>query len=315
MRNRIKQSIYLIVIIVMIYGGGRLYYRVTGGFTIGNITSDLTYDPRWETRPLTADRQHELDSILSQEFTYLGKGCQSYVFQSRDGTAVIKFFKYQRFRPQAWLEYFTFIPAVERYLNHKVEQKRIKRENIFTSWKLAFDELQSETGLLYVHLNKTHHLHKTLLIYDKMGMQHPIDLDQMEFLVQRKAQPLCPYIDDLMNNSDFAGAQRLMSQIITLVLAEYKRGLADNDHALMQNTGVLNGRPIHIDVGQFVRNDAVRTPEVYKQELFSKTFKFRRWLRQEYPPLADDLEEKLRALIGEQFSSMKPRLKTHDEGA
>ena len=59
-----------------------------------------------------------------------------------------------------------------------------------------------------------------------------------------------------------------------MLVSEYRRGFADNDHATVQNTGVLDGRPIHIDVGQFVRNERVKEPRLFHQELFNKTWKF-----------------------------------------
>lgn len=311
-KKYLKKSVLILLVIAALYGSGRIYFRVTDGFTISNITSDFSPDARWETRLLSSDEKSKIDSILSQKFTYLGKGCQSYVFQSEDGQYVLKFFKYQRFRIQPWLNYLNFIPFVETYRQAKIEKKKAKLEGVFRSWKLAFEELQPETGFVYVHLNKSHDIEKPLTIYDKMGVMHQVDLNQLEFLVQRKATMLCPYITELMKNSKELEAKRLLNRILILVLTEYDRGLADNDHALMQNTGVLDERPVHIDVGQFVRNTNIHRPEVYTQELFTKTYKFRIWLRKRYPSLADYLEEQLVTVIGEQFWTMKPVFKPHN---
>lgn len=312
LRNWLNRFVILVVVVAALYGLGRLYYRVTGGFTIGNITSTLPYDPRWVTKNLTASEQNSIKAILDQPFNYLGKGCQSYVFLSADGNYVIKFFKYQRFRIQPWIDFFSFVPAVDNYRLGKVDKKRNKLEGFFGSWKLAFDELQPETGLLYVHLNKSNHLKKQLVIHDKLGFEHRVNLDQMEFLLQRKATMLCPYIDELMLNGNKEEAKQLLSRILSTVLSEYQRGLGDNDHALMQNTGVLDGYPIHIDVGQFVKDEKFKDPHVYKQEIFSKTYKFRVWLRKRYPELVSHLESELQALIGESFSRMQPHFKPHE---
>lgn len=303
----------VLAIIAMGYAGGRLYYRVTDGFTVGNITSDYSYDSRWDIRKLDNSEEILVDSILAQPFSYLGKGCQSYVFKSADGKYVIKFFKYQRFRPQAWLDYFAFIPAVDTYRLGKIEKKLKKREGVFRSWKLAFEELQPETGLIFVHLNKTQDLKKSLKITDKMGFEHQLDLDQMEFLIQRKAQSYCGRIEELMDNEETDRAKLLLSRTLTLLRSEYSRGFADNDHALMQNSGVLDGLPIHVDVGQFVRNEQASEPAFYKQDLFNKTYKFRRWLHKKYPELEVFLEDRLKDIIGDQFSTMKPHFKPHDE--
>jgi hypothetical protein len=310
-----KPLIILCLILAIGYGLSRLYYRVTGGFTIGNITYNLPYDPRWDTHPLTAEESQRLDQIFNQTFSYLGKGCQSYVFQSQDKQYVIKFFKYQRFRPQPWLSYFTFIPAVNIYFDQKIEKKRKKLETVFVSWKIAYEDLQPETGVVYVHLNKTKNIQKQLKILDKMGLEHPLNLDDFEFLIQRKAQMLCPRIDELMTEGKTSEAKLLISLLLSRIMSEYYRGYADNDHALMQNTGVLEGLPVHIDVGQFVQNDRVKNPKLYHQEIFNKTWKFRKWLAKKYPDLELYVITELKQIMGnEPFESMKPRLNKAEVG-
>lgn len=311
----VKKYLRWIIVIVLLaavgYGAGRLYYRVTGGFRMGNIVSTLPYDSQWTTRPLNAVERKKVDELLSQKFTYLGKGCQSYVFLSADDQHVLKFFKYQRFRVQPWVDLFSFIPPVDRYRQKKLEKKQNKLAGFYRSWKIAFDDLQPETGLVYVHLNKSNDLHRTLVFYDKMGLEQRIEADEVEFLLQRKATMLCPTIDELMKKGDVDGAKRLLLRITALVLSENKRGYGDNDHALMQNTGVLDGYPVHIDVGQFIKNEKYKRPEVYRQELFSKTYKFLRWLKKHHPELGAYYEQELRGVIGEQYSQMKPHFKRH----
>lgn len=306
-----KFLFYLFLIIAATYGAGRLYYKVTDGFAMGNIISDFSYNPNWETHTLDKKSKEQLDAILAQKFFYGGKGCQSYVFMSEDGQYVLKFVKYQRFRPQAWLDYLTFVPFVDPYRLRKIEKKKKKLEMLFESWKIAFDELQDETGLLYVHLNKGKDLNRQVTIYDKMGFEHQVNIDQMEFLVQKRASMLCPSITALMDQKDEDGARKLLDRLLGMVLSEYNRGLADNDHALMQNTGVYQGAPIHIDVGQFVHNEQIKNHDVYKQELFSKTFKFRKWLKKNYPSLETYLDDQLLKIVGEDFYTLKPQVKNH----
>lgn len=294
------------IAILLLYGLGRLYFHLTAGFTIANITSDFAFQPQWEVRPLLATEQTEFDHAIDQPYHYLGKGCQSYVFLSEDGQYVVKFFKYQRYRLQPWLIYFPPLPAIVQYRREKIEKKWKKVNHFVQSWKVAFENLKEETGLVFVHLNKTDHLKKQLSIYDKMGQKHTVDLDQMEFCVQRKADLLCDVLLEFKAAGDLARAQELIHRLLTMILSEYARGLADNDHALMQNTGVAQGKPLHIDVGQFVINDAIKQPAMFHQELFTKTYKFKLWLRENYPELADYLEGELRQIIGPASSTMQP---------
>ncbi|MEM1282586.1 MAG: hypothetical protein AAGG81_03450 [Chlamydiota bacterium] len=289
-----------------LYGMSRLYYQSTGGFSIQNISSDYSYNPAWETNSLKDSEKEYVDSILSQKFVYLGKGCQSYVFTSGDGDYVIKFFKYQRFRTAKWVEFFTFIPWVDDYYLKKVQKKRVKLEGVFSSWCIAFDHLSDETGVVYVHLNKTDHLQKSVSIIDKAGYEHKIWIDDFEFMIQKRAKMLCDEIDELMAEGGIDQAQKMLVSLVDTILDEYHRGYADNDHALMQNTGIIEGKPVHIDVGQFVSEEIVKNPNFHMQELYTKTYKFRIWLRDTYPELCDRFEEYLQDVIGNDFVEMKP---------
>src|SRR5262249_25386451 len=141
------------------------------------------------------------------------------------------------------------------------------------------------------------------------GQKHLVDLDKMEFCIQRRAELLCKTLLDFKEKNDLPGARNLIHQLLSLILAEYSRGLADNDHALMQNTGVANGKPIHIDVGQFVFNEAVKQPQIFHQELFNKTFKFKIWLNENYPELNEYLEQELKEIIGPEYMTMQPKFR------
>jgi hypothetical protein len=309
MKKNVSRLLFLSLFVLSLYGLGRLYFYVTAGFSVANITSDFTFQPQWEVRPLLEAEQVEFARAVDQPYYYLGKGCQSYVFASQDGEYVIKFFKYQRYRLQPWFAYFPPLPAIVKYRQEKLEKKWKKLDGFVQSWKVAFENLKEETGLVFVHLNKTNHLRKQLTIYDKLGQSHSVDLDQMEFCIQRRARLLCETLLDYKNKGNLAGAQQLIHDLLNLIVSEYARGLADNDHALMQNTGVAKGKPVHIDVGQFVFNEAVKQPAVFHQELFTKTYKFKLWLRDHYPELAEYLEAELRQIIGPAYSTMQPKFR------
>jgi len=305
-RRVTPKIIWFFAAIAILYGFSRLYYWTTDGFAIMHISSDYKFDERWVTRPLTLDEKDTVEVALSQQFSYLGKGCQSYVFLSQDGQYVIKFFKYQRLRDKEWMESYSFIPFVDTYRTQKNEKKRRKREGVFSSWKLAFDKLSKETGAVYVHLNKTNDLHGNLTIHDKVGNTYSLKIDNYEFMIQKCATMLCDEIDSFMERGEQKKAGIILESLVERVLSEYHRGLADNDHALIQNTGVCQGEPIHVDIGQFVEEEIVKDPAFHMQELYTKTYKFRLWLRSKHPTLCDEFDNYLRHVIGDDFSTMKP---------
>jgi hypothetical protein len=82
----------------------------------------------------------------------------------------------------------------------------------------------------------------------------------------------------------------------------------------MQNTAVVNGEPIHIDVGEFVIDPSYQDPSVANPALFSKMHKLRVWLSKKYPELEKHLANQLYVLIGPEVETMRPTLRTVEFG-
>lgn len=309
-----QKIIAIILIALVIYALGRLYYQVTAGFSVTNITLDLSKEPNHGVKEISEAKQSEINQILNQPYHYLGKGCQSYVFMSEDGRYVIKFLKYQRYLIPSYVDFFSFIPSVKEYKQKKEAKKREKLDALLNSWTIAFNDLSPETGVIFLHLNPSSTLIEKLSITDKMGLSHEVSTQTTAFLVQKSATMLCKTLEEKMSNNDVDGAKNILRTLISMLLFEYARGFGDNDHALMQNTGMIGNQPLHIDVGQFSKEERFKDPKVYKEELFSKTYKFRIWLSKHYPELEKYLTEILEEVIGPEMQTMKPHLKTIDEG-
>lgn len=292
-------------IVIICLGLARFHYVLNDGFTISNISSKSSDLLTLNIRDLSSSEMHDFNEAVHQDYTYLGKGCQSYVFVSQDGNYVIKFIKHQSFRSKPWVNAFSFIPSVEKFRVQKANEKRIKLETLLWSWKTAFENLPQETAIVYVHINHIPDLEKMITLYDKLGFKHKIDLGEMDFLIQKRATLLCPTIAQLMTSENDSKAKDLIDQLVSMLLDENQRGYIDNDHALMQNTGVLNGNPIHIDVGQLVFNEKIKDPSVHQQELYNKIYHFYKWLEVNYAELALHLEKRLTAAIGD-FHQLEP---------
>lgn len=300
----LKKLSLLFVALCFVYGGGRLYYALTDGFSTGNIKAHFAKDARWKTTPLPLKRQSQVIQALNQEYTYLGKGCQAYAFASRDGRYVLKFFKYQRYRCKPWIDALAFLPLVDSYRQNKNLQKKAKLDKIFQAWKLAFEHLPDETGVLFVNLDR-HPLNlPPVILCDKMGNRHAVNIDDYEFLLQRRATMLCPALADLMKEKKIDEAKGLLDNLLVMLLSEYARGFADNDHALMQNTGVVDGKPVHVDVGLFIHNPIVKDPAVYQKELYHKLYKFSNYLSDNYENLALHLKARIIGILGVDYYYM-----------
>jgi hypothetical protein len=301
------------LILLALYGLGRVYYRVTDGFMIQNIEYTKAADPRYSV-VVPPEHLASVKEILSTPFYYLGKGCQSYVFEDKSKTYVIKFLKYQRYRPTNFLYNFDFIPWVSSYCEARTARKLEKVHNVYQSWKTALVMAPEETGVLFIHLNKEHIFDRTLTVYDKMGLEHQIDLNSVEFLLQKKAQMIQPYLENLIRTGQTAKAEAFLKGMLDRIVSGFQRGISDNDYALLQNTGVSDDKAVYIDVGQIIYNPAVKDPSVYKRELFNKTYKFSVWLNGASPELGRKFKGMLVDIIGVEYDSLPPYESKSDMG-
>ena len=301
------------LILLSLYGLGRVYYRVTDGFMLQNIEYAKEADSRYSI-VVAPEQLASVKEILSAPFYYLGKGCQSYVFEDKSGTYVIKFLKYQRYRPTNFLYNFDFIPWVREYCKERTAKKIGKVHNVYQSWKAALVLAPEETGVLFIHLNKEPIFENPFIVYDKMGLQHEIDLNSVEFLLQKKAQMIQPYLENLIRTGQLGKAETFLKGMLDRIVDGFQRGISDNDYALLQNTGVSDDKAVYIDVGQIIYNPSVKDPAVYKRELFNKTYKFSVWLNGASPELGRQFKTMLVERIGVDYDAMPPYESKSDMG-
>lgn len=265
----------------------------TDGFSVARIHSDLPFNPAWETQALSPEKKEELLSIFHQKFHYLGVGGQCYAFASEDGHYVIKFFKHKIRKPFSFF-YRTSLPKpFEKSRLKKWNKALYKLNRDFTSYKIAYEDLPEETGLLFIHLNKSSDLQRSATIVDKLGIAHTIALDEIEFIVQKRATMAYTFIEELMAKGNTAAAKKAMHSILDVIVSRCKKGIFDEDARIHRNFGFIDSKPIFIDVGRFRRDPERQKPIVYQNDLKDITGRLRDWLEQSYPPLVPILDEEL----------------------
>lgn len=287
---------FLPLCLLFYYAGSKWCIPKTDGFEINNIYSSLSFNPKWQVADKIKDDPW-LHTILNQKFHYLGHGGQCYAFASEDGRYVLKFFKHH-LRRVPWLFSNLPLPSNLEYLR---EKKRNKRENKlirdFSSYKLCFEKLPEETGLIFVHLNKTIGRLPSVLIADKLNIEHRIALDEVEFVIQKKATLAYTYIDQLMQANRIEEAKKGVASICDLIVKRSQKGIFDEDAKIHRNFGFVNDQAIVVDVGRLKIDLSRQEPQIYHQDLSLITKRFKNWLMvQRYYPLVDHLEEYLHGL-------------------
>ncbi len=232
------------VVLLVILGGVFWFVNHKSlGFSADKVSLSLPFNPEWEVPPPSAELK---DRLFCQHYRYLASGSQSYAFISEDSKYVIKFFRMKHLDP---------------------EKKKRGQENLlltFKAHKMAFDELKEESGLVYLHLNKTKDLRAVLTVFDKMGRAHKIDLDQTEFVVQEKAELIFSHMKRL---HDPKQVDQATAAVLDLIRRRIKKGFADADKAVSHNYGFVGDRPIHLDIGRLYRGERPGEYEKIEQRI------------------------------------------------
>jgi hypothetical protein len=245
------------------------------GFSLDAVAQPL----QEESHPFVSA---ELDLALSQPYTHLGNGGQCFAFLSADGNYVIKFIKKKAFDLPRWAAY---LPAF--IVQNKIAKREAKRNKVFSAFTLSYDNLRDETGLLYVHVNQTH----DQKILNVEG--NAIPLDDVSFVVQRRADLAFHRIDALMGSGNVEGAKEAIFQLLQLNLELYQKGFRNRDANFRSNCGFDGDKAILIDVGRIVPSDTVDI----EKEIRRITPRFHRYLEQRHPELVPYFEQQVNACI------------------
>lgn len=298
--------IWILLSCLALFALVRIYFRITDDFRVANMTYEIPYHPEWDIPDPTPAELAKLKAILNQDFYYIGKGAQSYAFKSADEKYVLKFFKFKHLKPSLFVDFLPPLPYLKEYRDAQVLRKAKKLNSVFTGYHLAYAVHKNDSGLIFIHLNKSDNLHLQAHVKDKIGLPRTIDLDPIVFVIQEKAQTTRAVIIDLLNQNDLAGAKRHIRQIFDLYLTEYRKGIYDRDHGVMHNTGFVGDKPIHLDVGKLTQDDRMKLPEYYEPDLVKIAHKFGNWLKinypNAYPDLMHDMEENLSEIFNKSFN-------------
>lgn len=292
----------------------RLYYYATDDFRMANIVHPLPFQPQWEIESLSSTQQKQLDDILAQKFSYLGKGAQSYAFESADGKYVLKFFKFKHLKPSWFVNLLPDIYPFKEYRERSTARKQRKFYGIFNSYRLAYEQDRDEAGLIFIQLNPLNHPKKEVTLIDKLGLERTVDLGSVVYVVQKKGKTLRTLFSELLDQGQIELVKKRIGQIFDLYLGEYKKGLNDHDHGVMQNSGFIDDKPIHLDVGKLNKNDQMRELATYQEDLLLVATKMAIWLKKnyskDYPQLSRYMDERLSEILGQKITLEKPAIKT-----
>lgn len=278
----------------------RRAYEVNDGFSLEAIQFTLPYNRLWEIPPLSHEEKHLVDHVLSQPFTYLGKGARSYAFLSQDGQYVVKFFKYRYHVPHWAVRWLPSIPPFELFRQRKI--KKVSLDTVLSGYKVAYMADREGCGLLYIHLNETEG-HPQLLLTDKQGKSHRIDLNDTRFVVQKKVVEAEEELALLFQQRNLSLVKERIRALFSLYRSHYQYGVTDLGVGILRNNGFnAEGRPIHFDVGKMGYDERVKDPKFQFERLYELAQRVVQWVEKHYPSYKDEIREDLKTMLFEWYS-------------
>ncbi|HSX12202.1 MAG TPA: hypothetical protein VLF61_01800 [Rhabdochlamydiaceae bacterium] len=219
-------------------------YHKSPGFSVSKMKASITPRKEWEVPRPEGAQEEELREIFKQKFYFLSAGYQSYAFISEDERTIIKFFRMKR---------LSHASTDALFHPKKVETHKKNLSLIFNPYNLAYDEFKEDSGLIYIHLNKTDFLNAMLSITDQSGREALVDLDGLHFVIQEKAESLFPYLHKFIEKKDKEGFDRAVAALLALIQRRHEKGIADEDKGIAENYGFIEDRPIQFDIGRIYK--------------------------------------------------------------
>ncbi|MBN2479935.1 MAG: hypothetical protein JXA94_06880 [Parachlamydiales bacterium] len=246
-------------------------YR-TQGFATFKIKKFAKVEKKWSfEKPQDID---EIKKILSQDFEYLSRGRQAFVFVSSDKKYVLKFADKERFN---LFYYFPKIPlpkVLNNYRNKHYYRRKNRFENDLQSLKLAYENLKEDAALKYVHINKTN-IFKNIKIKNKIGKSFQLDINDKIFVLQKKYDE--NFFDAYEKSKDLK--KDLLLSFLDMVDRRNKKFIIDDDIGKKRrNWAIINQSVVNIDVGRWYFDEKLILPQVYKKEMLKATKTLRLYL-------------------------------------
>ncbi len=234
----------------------------------------------------------EVESFLKKPLHFIGMGSQCIAFSSEEESYVLKVCKANRYQIPAFLEN----PLVSFFCNHYLRAKQLRKQekqnSDFLNYRLSYEKAKKESGIVFLHLEKTIKQSAPIHLKDPFGITHSFSQDDLLFYVQKKAKPLAPYLIDLLHQNKNEELTTFFSNLLHMVEENRKNGIFIKDINPKKNIGVCENLPMWIDPGRIIQ--ATLNPD-NALELFSKEFTpFLASLDKDLSPLFEKAKTKIK---------------------
>lgn len=180
-----------------------------------------------------------LNEIVKEPLSYIGNGLEAIAFVSKDDQYVVKFFikkpviKKRFFRPKKRIK-----QIFSKKNSFEPKKESIKR------YTEAFKKIPEVTGVLAVHFNESSEKLPFCRLVDYRGKKHKIDLNEVAFIVQKKAKIISPN----MSKEEFQNIDQKLRKLFSQIASKGFVNLSPLFNP--ENFAILGDEAIMIDLGK-----------------------------------------------------------------
>lgn len=277
------------------------YYTQSDPFYSQKLPLTLT-DPLSLQQPdLSSIRKTLPNSVINQSYRYLYEGSSSIVFISADNQYIFKILK----QNTSSIPTLILPPGQDQdgFTYKNIDTTSLKPNGLrCNSYLLAIDPLQKETGLIFLHLDRSQYLDTQLLVLDKKGNQRMVPLDEYAFLFQKKGDPIYQTITKWMRNNQIDKAKALVGHIIQSVFTLCQEVVIDESSIIKKHMACIGEQCLFMDVEHFQRQKEVIDGTAYLQQVDDIIDSFELWLKQKHPELAIEAKNQITQLKQEHLA-------------
>lgn len=277
------QYIRLTFLILFSFSVGQGLHWLKDGFNPRHLTGlDVPVEEEWP---------EEVQLVLQQPFSYLGRGTQCFAFVSQDGRYVLKFPRMDIYKTPLWV----------RAIGSASYRKALEEENgrrkafVLNSFALAAFELKESTGLIASHVGKSSSKEKITLI-DRMGRKTQLRIGETPFALQYKQPTLKMLLPVAIAEGRMDEAQKILDAWIQVALERSRKGILNKDGAFLRNCGFDGVHAYEIDLGSFYRSSELSLEQANKRAFREAAGGVQRWLRKRDLTMLKWFNEQLEAL-------------------
>jgi len=165
---------------------------------------------------------------------------------------------------------------------------------------IAYALDRDNCGMIYFHFNQENRFGEAVTLVDKLGIKRTIIPESYVFAIQKRAVTTRQELTRLMAEGNVEGTKRRIQQLFAFYLSAYRRGILDNDHKLIDNTGFVGDRVIRQDVGRLVLDPEIQNLENIKTDLRKIVRKrLQPWFKSYYPQYYSEISEEMEQFLSE----------------